>query len=312
MNHPIEYHTAPTARDLDTPAVRRAQFLCERDFIGAALPRPIERVLPPAAPAPADGPLDFSDALGTPWPATLPSLLAGTHALEGGALRELGADCGARILLVVEGGGELRCGGDIAALAAGDILAVPGGQPCTLSAGTDGLRIFYVDDSPMARYFGWSVQPDARSALTHWPAELLARRLEETAADGITASGVFLSHDGLPKERLATPNLFAHLNRLAPGATNTVHAHAAAAITYVIQSNPQSYSVLGEQVEGSEIVDGQRVDWHDGQVSITPPNLWHSHHNDGDSTILSLVVQLSGVYYNDRTMNFVFAEPPGP
>ena len=45
-------------------------------------------------------------------------------------------------------------------------------------------------------------------------------------------------------------------------------------------------------------------------MSLTPPNLWHGHFNDGKTDILTLVVQLSGLYYNDRTMNFRFARPP--
>lgn len=154
---------------------------------------------------------------------------------------------------------------------------------------------------------GWQVQPTPRIAFTHWPAALLAAKLEETRAQGITASGVFLAHRGIEHEKLATPNLFAHLNRLAPGAANTVHGHAAAAITYVIEGNDASYSLLGETLRDGAIVDPLRVDWQPGQVSLTPPNLWHGHFNDGRTDILTLVVQLSGVYYNDRTMNFRFA-----
>lgn len=306
MAHQIAYRSAPIAAA--TPATERALFLSERDFMGAALPQPIERVLPPAVMAPHDGPIDFSEPLGLPYPATLPALLAGTHAVKPGASVPVGEAAGGVIALVLEGSGQFRVADEAVDVASGDILAVPGSVGASAHGGEGGLRFYYVDDSPMARYMGWQVQPTPRIAFTHWPAGQLATRLEETRAQGITASGVFLAHQGLGREKLATPNLFAHLNRLAPGAANTVHGHAAAAITYVISANANSYSLLGETLRDGAIVEPVRVDWQPGQVSLTPPNLWHGHFNDGDSDILSLVVQLSGVYYNDRTMNFRFAE----
>lgn len=309
MSHAIAYRNAgplPAA----TPAAARALYLSERDFMGAALPTPIEKVLPAAAMAPHDGPLDFSAQLGLPYPATLPALLAGTHALPAQGTTPVGEAAGGVIVLVLEGSGTFTVGAETVAVGAGDILAVPGSVGAGAQAGASGLRFYYVDDSPLTRYMGWQVQPTERIVFTHWPAALLAQKLADTAAEGITASGVFLAHQGLKAEKLATPNLFAHLNRLAPGAANTVHGHASAAITYVIESNDASYSLLGETLQDGAIVDPLRVDWQPGQVSLTPPNLWHGHFNDGKTDILTLVVQLSGLYYNDRTMNFRFARPP--
>ncbi len=309
MSHAIAYrNTAPAPAS--TPAAARALYLSERDFMGAALPKPIEKVLPAAAMAPQDGPLDFSAELGLPYPATLPALLAGTHTLSAQATAPVGEAAGGVIVLVLEGSGTFTVRGETVTVAAGDILAVPGSVGASARAGAGGLRFYYVDDSPLTRYMGWQVQPTERIVFTHWSAALLAQKLADTAAEGITASGVFLAHQGLKAEKLATPNLFAHLNRLAPGAANTVHGHASAAITYVIESNDASYSLLGETLQDGAIVDPLRVDWHPGQVSLTPPNLWHGHFNDGKTDILTLVVQLSGLYYNDRTMNFRFAKPP--
>ena len=309
MSHTIAYRNAAPA-PATTAAAARALYLSERDFMGAALPRPIEQVLPAAAMAPQNGMLDFSFELGLPYPATLPALLAGTHALPAQGTAPVGEAAGGVIVLVLEGSGTFTVGAETVTVAAGDILAVPGSVGAGAQAGSNGLRFYYVDDSPLTRYMGWQVQPTERIVFTHWPAALLAQKLADTAAEGITASGVFLAHQGLKAEKLATPNLFAHLNRLAPGAANTVHGHASAAITYVIESNEASYSLLGETLQDGAIVDPLRVDWRPGQVSLTPPNLWHGHFNDGKTDILTLVVQLSGLYYNDRTMNFRFARPP--
>jgi len=309
MSHTFTYRNAAPA-PATTAAAARALYLSERDFMGAALPKPIEKVLPAAAMAPRDGMLDFSTELDLPYPATLPALLAGTHALAAQATAPVGEAAGGVIVLVLEGSGTFTVGAETVTVAAGDILAVPGSVGASARASAQGLRFYYVDDSPLTRYMGWQVQPTERIVFTHWPAALLAQKLADTAAEGITASGVFLAHQGLKAEKLATPNLFAHLNRLTPGAANTVHGHASAAITYVIESNDASFSLLGDTLKDGAIVDALRVDWRPGQVSLTPPNLWHGHFNDGKTDILTLVVQLSGLYYNDRTMNFRFAKPP--
>lgn len=93
-----------------------------------------------------------------------------------------------------------------------------------------------------------------------------------------------------------------------PGARNTVHSHASPALTYVINGGDNCYSLLGEELLDGKIKDPERIDWVAGQLSITPPNLWHGHFNDGEEATLALVVQPAGLYYNDRAMNFILAE----
>lgn len=307
MAHQIDYAASAGVKRQLGRAAERAVMMTERDFVGVAMPKPIETALPAAVMAPDDGMINFQRELGLSYPATLPSLLVSCARLAAGETRLLDSHYGAGVMLILEGGGSLATGGETVGIGCGDILCIPGGAPVELAGGADGLRVYLVDDSPMVRYFGWRVIPDQRTSLTHYPAEQLARKLDEIRAQNITASGVFLSHRALPEEKLCTPNLFAHLNRLLPGATNTIHAHAAAAITYVIKGGPGAYSLLGREARDGEYLNPQRVDWRDGQVSITPPNLWHSHYNDSDQPILSLVIQLSGTYYNDRTMNFLFS-----
>ena len=311
MAHQIDYASARHNQRTLGAAAGRAVMMTEKDFVGAALPKPIEQVVPAAVMAPDDGWINFQAELGLSYPATLPSLLVGCIRLEPAEIRSPETDYGAAVLLVLEGYGTLYRGEEAVSLDSGDVICLPGGGETRLQAGNHGLRVYQVDDSPMVRYFGWRVVPNQRSALTHYPAEWLAAKLDEISALGIRASGVFLSQKNLPDEKLCTPNLFAHLNRLMPGATNTIHAHAAAAVTYVIKGGPGAYSLLGVEAKNGEYVNPERVDWQDGQVSITPPNLWHSHYNDSDEPILSLVIQLSGTYYNDRTMNFLFCNKPG-
>ncbi len=306
--HQIDYDHLGPARANSSVAASQAVGYCERDFLNVAKVPPLHKVLPPAIMMPESGLVDFSKELGLDWPATMPNLLAGNNKLGTGESTLVAETAGALVLLVLDGSGALVSQDETVELHPGDIALVPGGQGIRATAGDTGLSYFFVDDSPLVSYLGWKVSPTERSAFTHFPAELLKEKLDEYEAAGITASGVFLSHAGLPEEKLATPHLFAHLNRLMPGARNTVHAHAAPALTYVIHGGNNCFSLLGEPLVDGEIQDPARVDWADGQLSITPPNLWHGHFNDGDEPILSLVIQPAGLYYNDRTMNFIFAD----
>ncbi len=305
--HQIDYDNLPTGRANDSAAVRQAVGLNEYEFLTVAKEPPLHEVLPPAVMMPEEGLVDFSKELGVGWPATMPNLLAGNVKLSAGESQTAAAEAGAMVMLVLRGGGSITADAENVELRPGDIACIPGNQGITITAGDAGLSYFFVDDSPLVNYLGWQVTPNERTAFTHFPAEILKQKLDENEAAGITASGVFLNHAGLRPEKLCTPHLFAQLNRLMPGARNTVHGHAAPALTYVISGGNNCFSLLGETLVDGKIDNPARVDWVDGQLAITPPSLWHGHFNDGDQPILSLVVQPAGLYYNDRTMNFRFA-----
>jgi len=314
MQAEIDYANLADRKSPLTNAAARALFLSEKDFINAAVSKPLQEVLPAAVQMPDSGLVDFSEQLGLSYAATMPCLLAGATRLKAEESRPVAVDAGAAIVLILSGSGQIDLRTESVELIAGDILSVPGhphgSHGAAITAGSTGIRYLQIDDSPLVHYAGWQVTPNSRSALTHYPAELLAEKLAELTELGINASGVFLSHQELRDEKLCTPILFALLNRLEPGAANIVHAHSAGALTYVIDGNKNNISMLGAELnDDHEIIDPITVDWVNGQLSITPPNLWHGHQNNGDGPILSLVVQLAGFYYNERTMNFKFAKP---
>lgn len=306
--HHIDYQNLPEPRNNSGRAVARGVSLSEHDFLSLTRAPALHEVLPPAVMMPDEGLVNFNKELDVSWPATIPDLLVGNVKLTAGGSAIIGAGAGGVVTLVLNGGGTLASDDESVELRPGDIACVPGSRNIKVFAGDEGMSYFYVDDSPLLNYLGWTVSTTERTAFTHFPAELLKEKLDECEAAGIDASGVFLSHDGLTSEKLCTPNLFAHLNRLMPGARNIVHAHSAPALSYVIIGGNNCYSLLGEELINGEIQEPDRIDWVAGQLSITPPNLWHGHFNDGDEPVLALVVQPAGLYYNGRTMNFAFAK----
>ena len=93
------------------------------------------------------------------------------------------------------------------------------------------------------------------------------------------------------------PTLTLAVNQLPPGDFQRPHRHNSAAVTLSIQGE-NCYSLIG----------GERIDWQEHAVMVTPPGDVHSHHNDGDAQMICLIVQDGGLYYHCRTMGFEFAE----
>jgi gentisate 1,2-dioxygenase len=54
------------------------------------------------------------------------------------------------------------------------------------------------------------------------------------------------------------------------------------------------------------VIEGNRLDWQQYALMITPPAELHEHHNEGDDMMLSLVVQDGGLYFRCRTIGFSF------
>ena len=54
------------------------------------------------------------------------------------------------------------------------------------------------------------------------------------------------------------------------------------------------------------MIEGNRLDWQQYALMITPPAELHEHHNEGEEMMLSLVIQDGGLYFRCRTIGFSF------
>lgn len=80
------------------------------------------------------------------------------------------------------------------------------------------------------------------------------------------------SNPGLPSG--STHALLSSVQIVLPGETEWAHSHAISALRFVIEGNPDLYTV----VNGAP----QTMERHD--LILTPAWSWHDHHNDGDTT----------------------------
>jgi RNA polymerase sigma factor (sigma-70 family) len=135
---------------------------------------------------------------------------------------------------------------------AGDLFTLPALSRATLIAATD-AAIYWVHDEPLLRYLG---------------AE--ANRLS-----------VLFGHRLFPQTMTITHVLWAMFGVLPVGAVQAPHRHQSVAVDLVVDAKPGCSTLVGKSLnKDGSIKDGERFDWEPHSVFVTPPGLWHSHHNE--------------------------------
>ncbi len=112
-------------------------------------------------------PLDLSKELGVDYPATGPGLLANFVRVVRGEQQDLNPVATSQLLYVLAGNGTVVQGAHEIEFTKGAFMALPGGLPAVVRAGTD-TTLYYVNDSPLLSYLGAGTvsprfEPDALS-----------------------------------------------------------------------------------------------------------------------------------------------------
>jgi len=297
------------ATTVETPYARRARYYSSADGFNikrSRIPahvfsRERARALDPATPT-GLLPLDLGPTLGTDAPATTPLILARYARLRAGERLATRFEASGEIYYVIAGRGETAWGPESIAWEAGDVFCLPGGVAATHCAGGGDALLWIVTNEPeLAFERAQAPRPgQAPVEAVHYPSAEIRRQIELVhglpAEKTMTGKAVTLSSAALDSQRTCLPSLTLAMNSLIPGESQLAHRHNAIAVTLVVHG-PRCHSMI----------DGERVDWVQHAVMITPPAAVHSHHNEGDELALFLIVQDGGLYYHCRTMGFSYA-----
>ncbi len=280
------YHSADNNFTFAWPPVPARQFLAERD--SAFDPGCLTGLIA----------LDCSDVLDTPYPATTPTMLMRYARLQAGETLTTRFAASGEIVYVIEGAGESRNGGNAIAWAKGDVFCFPGGNETRHAAGSDDSLLFIATNEPLLAFEKLRPGESVVEAV-HWPAEEIAEQFEAVWQRPITPEttghAVLFSSDALAPSTNTLPSINVAINTLESGGDQRPHRHNGVAVVLAIQ---------GEGVHS--IVDGQRIDWVDGAVQITPATCMHSHHNRGSERMACLIFQDEALHYYTRTPGFSF------
>jgi gentisate 1,2-dioxygenase len=254
--------------------------------------------------------LDLSAALGVDVPATGPSLLAAFLRIEAGDTLVTAAVATSELIYCLAGSGRLEIeGGGAVAWRGGDVITLPARCRARYHASTDAV-LYHVDDSPLLAYLG--VEPTTpRFRPTLFEGETARARLETVAAEPESGTrsrvAVLLGNAGNDQTLTATHTLWAMLGVLPDGAVQRPHRHQSIALDLIVDCAHGCYSLVGEALDDEgAIVDPQRVEWEPGGAFVTPPGLWHSHHNESGAPAHLFPVQDAGLHTYLRTLDIRF------
>ena len=286
QKHRAIYNSPENFFNWSWPRVPRHQFLAERD-----------KAYDP------DGEtglieLDISDVLETPYPATIPAILARYVKIRAGDSLFHSFNASGEVFYVLQGTGSSINAGDTVTWGKGDVFCFPGGNE-TVHEAIDSAILFCVTNEPLLAFENLRApsQGKSRNETVHWPHDEIEKHLEEIYERPKTSetSGVSIqfSTPATAPSRNTIPMINTAINTLESGGDQRPHRHNGAAITLAIE---------GEGIHS--MIEDEKVPWVTGAAQITPAAELHSHHNQGNRRMRSFVVQDEGLHFYLRTPGF--------
>ena len=255
-------------------------------------------------------PLDVSDVLGVAGPATSPALSASFVRVLAGESIDTCPVATSELVYVLAGSGTTTFAGGSIAWVRGDVFVLPAGLPATHAA-TDAATFYRVTDEPLLRHLG--VAPtDRRFPPTHFRgtelrAELARIEASPHALDRNRLS-VLMATAEQTRTLTITHVLWAMYGVVPPGAVQKPHRHQSVALDLIISAPEGCYTLVGRKLTKSgEIFAPMRIDWESGGVFITPPGMWHAHHNESAIPAYLLPVQDAGLQTHLTSLDIRFS-----
>jgi len=243
---------------------------------------------------------DISTDLGSTTPATTPLILTRYARINAGDTLAADFNAAGSIWFVIQGSGTTEADGQSITWSTGDLFVLPGGAAATLSAADADAVLWCVTNEPHVAFENTRAVETADSAvdMVHFTAAEIDRQIDKIYdVDVGTAAGiavVFSSEKQLDRRNI-TPTMTLAMNTLPPGGSQRGHRHNSVAVALVVEGD-----------DCFSVVDGVRKNWAPWVTTVTPPESFHSHHNDGGKLAKFLIVQDGGLYYHARTMGFSF------
>jgi len=255
-------------------------------------------------------PLDASGLLACPGPATTPGLCANfVHVRPGDALIT-DANATSQLFFVMRGSGSTALeGGDEFDWQAGDLFTLPARSPATHVATAD-AALYWVHDEPLLRYLGVEATRRQFPPTLYRRAEIM-QALDAVIRDPSSATAnrlsVLLGSRMFPQTMTITHVVWAMFGILPVNAVQAPHRHQSVAVDLVVDARPGCYTLVGRSLDAAgRIKDAERFAWEPHAVFVTPPGLWHSHHNESGQPAHILPIQDAGLHTFLRTLDIRF------
>jgi gentisate 1,2-dioxygenase len=278
---------------------------------GATPPMPVHEFAPIALENAVTGvtPLDLSESLRCPGPASSPGLLANFVVVRAGETLRTNASATSQLWFARCGSGVVEVDGFRIPYGPRDLVTLPHSGEAVHTAETDTIW-YWVHDEPLLRYLG--VAPDrARFRPTVWRWDMVKAEVDAAAADPLAKErsriSVLLTNTNFPQTMTITHVLWAMVGVLPAGADQLPHRHQSVALDYIIECPPGCCTKVAEHVDADgNLVDPIVVPWQTGGAFTTPPGWWHSHHNASGRDAYLMPIQDAGLHTMLRTLDIRF------
>lgn len=258
--------------------------------------------------------IDFSDVFLSEYKATSPNLLASFIKTKPGEFIQTknqgdnnSINATSHLFFIIKGSCELIFDHDLLYGSPGSIVISPMFNSIMIkNTGPDDLCIYYVNDSPLVNYLGNKpVKRLFKPAV--YSEKFLVSNLDRLSDPNSNRKGILLSNTDTEKigTNTITPVLWALYNELPPTTVQRPHRHNSVALDLCIscEDNENIYTLMGEELDTSgNIIDPKKVHWKTGEMFITPPGLWHSHNNTGETYAYILPIQDAGLLLYQRIL----------
>lgn len=284
------YYSPANIFKVERPPIPQHAFVAERD-----------RALDPETPTGWIA-LDIGRQIGLDEPATTPLMLARYARIAAGETLSGAFRASGEFYYVIAGEGQAAKAGESFAWQTGDVFSLPGGGESRLTAGSADAVLLQVTNEPELAFHGLEAPAPGKAptrAVRYPMAEILSQmdavRDAQSADPDRSGRALHLTSERNGNADAAHPSIKLAMNALDPHSVQRPHRHNSVALTLPIQA---------EAVHS--VIEGNRLDWHQYALMITPPAELHEHRNEGNTPMLSLVIQDGGLYFRCRTIGFSF------
>ena len=255
-------------------------------------------------------PLDLSEQLETAGPATSPGLLASFIRIRAGEGLSTSPNATSELYYVMEGHGFSTVNGGLYGWEEGDFLTLPAGSVSVHRAAVD-ATLYWVTDEPLLQYLGVRAT-DKRFNITRFRREAVLDELEKAAnapdANERSRVSTLLVNAEQEQTLTVTHVLWAMVGIVPPGRSQRPHRHQSVAVDLIVKCEHACYTLVGDRIDDhGDIIDPVRIDWEPGGAFVTPPGMWHSHHNDSGEPAYLIPIQDAGMQTYLRTLDIQFS-----
>ena len=261
--------------------------------------------------------IDFSNVFNTSHKSTTPNLLASFIKLIRNDSIELNNsqhiidfNATSHLFYIIKGSSSIHIDDNENVVYSGDILITPCFNSVKIqNIGEEELQIYYINDSPLVNYLGNKAYKKIFETAIYRNAFLI-QKLNELSNPNNNRKGILLSNkdtDALGINTI-TPVLWALYNELPPNTIQRPHKHNSVALDLCVNCSDTEniYTLIGDELdEKGNIKNPKKVYWKEGSMFITPPGLWHSHNNIGDTYAYILPIQDAGLLLYQRILGIV-------